>query len=196
MASSVQAKASALSADHEAVPAARSPVAPTAVASGTATLTVGGATSSSGNPIVGIHELTYAGGLASTLGYQFLDAAGGKRLDNIEHTVRHEGQAEKPWMGLPGQANQAKRKSRILVQNDPAVVLLSEVALGKRTRRNGYDREQDGEAYLECLRLERQSDAYHDPEQGSGRAGCDGAQSQAESGRNENGDFSDRTTAR
>jgi len=46
------------------------------VASGSATMAVGGAASSSGKPIVGAHELTYAGGLTSPLGYQFQDAAG------------------------------------------------------------------------------------------------------------------------
>ena len=47
-----------------------------AVTSGSATLSVGGATSTGGKPIAGTHELTYTGGFSSTLGYQFQNAAG------------------------------------------------------------------------------------------------------------------------
>ena len=45
----------------------------TAGISGTASFTIGGTNSSSGNPVVGAHNVSYDNGLASSLGYQFAD---------------------------------------------------------------------------------------------------------------------------
>ncbi|HLA35980.1 MAG TPA: YDG domain-containing protein, partial [Rhodocyclaceae bacterium] len=43
--------------------------------SGTASYAIGGANSSSGNPIVGVHNLAYSSGLSSNLGYQLIDSS-------------------------------------------------------------------------------------------------------------------------
>jgi len=44
--------------------------------SGTALYTINGATSTSGNVVVGVHDVAYASGLSSTYGYSFVDNAG------------------------------------------------------------------------------------------------------------------------